>query len=280
VPALLACPCRQLIKASLCTTAISCTLIHPAKSPELPLSSQQTPQKFAHAKVSINQLQEDLQRRQLSSPIRSRIETVFKGTKPLLQYGELIKLKLEHLHSRMRGQQIAKSRNRKVIQRSGALTVKDTLQRIAAKEAGEKEQVERKRQKLIQVTHNKIKKELKSRGIIAHPQERMRLQQVREFSRNKNRVENSIIPPELLISIPDPEKTVTNEDIELQLRETLITMPEFSVVDITATDITTEPTGGLWHPSDPRYEFQSQLDYISFGTEGNIPGEEEAVYNY
>ena len=180
----------------------------------------------------------------------------------------------------MKGQQIAKSRNRKVIQQSGTLTIEDALQQIVAKEAGEKQQVERKRQKLIQVTRNKIKKELKSRGVIARRQERMRLQQVKEFSHNKCGFENSIIPPELLIPIPDPEKTVTDEDIELQLRETLITMPEFSGVDIPATDITTEPTGGLWDPSDPRYEFQSQLDYISFGTDGNIHGEEEAVYNY
>jgi hypothetical protein len=42
----------------------------------------------------------------------------------------------------MKGQQIAMSWNCKVIQRSGTLTIEDALQRIAAKEAGEKQQVE------------------------------------------------------------------------------------------------------------------------------------------
>jgi len=59
-----------------------------------------------------------------------------------------------------------------------------------------------------------------------------------------------------LLPILDPEKTITGEDIEVQLREALITLPEFSGVVIPETDIM---KGAL-----PRLEFESRQDFIWF----------------
>jgi hypothetical protein len=245
------------------------------KSPELPLDSLQTPRKFAHAESSISQLQEELQQRQLSSPIRGRIETVFKGTRPLLAYGELVQLQLDQLQAKVKAQQKAKTRTRRVIQQSGALTAEGAIKRIAEKEAEEKAKTEKRRHFLIRVTRNRIKNEYKARGVIARRQERIRLQQVKEFSRGKVGVRNSLIPPELLVPIPDPEKAITDEDIELQLQEALITMPEFSGVVI--PDMTDEYKG-TWDPIDPRLEFESQQDFIGFGNSLDIDADEEVHF--
>jgi hypothetical protein len=246
------------------------------KSPKLP-TSKLTPRKFGEAESSISQLQTDLEQRQMSSPIRGKITSVFKGTIPLLAYAELIQLQLDQLQAKIKAQQVAKTRSRRVIQKSGALTAEGAISRIAEKEAEEEAKKERKRQFIIRVTRNKIKNDYRARGIVARRQERNRLQQVKEFSRGG--VGNSFIPPELLVPIPDPEKALTNQDLELQLREALITMPEFSGVVIPETDIAIEPTGGgELDPMDPRFEFLSQQDFIGFGNSLTTDPEEEVQF--
>jgi hypothetical protein len=196
---------------------------------------------------------------------------------PLLVQAELVQLQLDQLQARIKAQQVAKTRNRRVIQRSGALTTEGATARIAEKEAEEKAKTERRRQYIIRVTRNKIKNDYKARGIIARRKERIRIHQVKEFCRGG--VGNSLIPPELLVPIPDPEKAVTDEDIELHLREALITMPEFSGVVIPEPDIAIDRAiDGEWNPTDPRFEFQSQQDFIGFGNSLIIDQEEEVQF--
>jgi hypothetical protein len=74
----------------------------PPEAPKSPILPQLTPRKFVDAESSICQLQDELEQRQLSSPIRGRIESVFKGTKPLLLYGTLVKLQLDQLQSKVK----------------------------------------------------------------------------------------------------------------------------------------------------------------------------------
>ncbi|OBT46477.1 hypothetical protein VE00_03263 [Pseudogymnoascus sp. WSF 3629] len=174
---------------------------------------------------------------------------------------------------------MAKTRNRWVIQRLGALTAEEATARIAEKEAEAKAKIEKRRQYLIRVTRNKVKNEYRAHGVIACQQEKVRLQQVKEFSRGGVRSGNSLIPPELLVPIPDPEKALTDQDIELQVREILITMPEFSGVVIPDTDITVGLGRTTQDAIDPRLEFESQQDYISLGNSFNSDDDDEVQFN-
>ena len=237
--------------------------------PQLP----QTPRKFSHAESSLNQLQERLRQRQLSSPTRQQVESVCKGTKSLLLFGELNLLQLTQSQASARNRQKSRTRNRQVLQKSGALTIEEANARITQKEAKAEAEKERRRQFLIRTTQNKIKGDYYRLGVEARRQERLRLQRVKELSK----VGNSIVPPELLIPIPDPEKALTEEDLELQLRERLITMLEFSGVEI--------PNSTLTNPIDPidpmldsilsGCPIESQQDYISFGDSLTFDPEEE-----
>jgi hypothetical protein len=109
----------------------------------------QTPRKFSHAEVSLGQLHQELQDRDLSSPISRKIHTIFKGAKPLLVYGELIELQLQQSQAKERNQQLKKRRSRQYIQQSGALTTEQALERMAQKEAKAEGKKEKKRQGLI-----------------------------------------------------------------------------------------------------------------------------------
>jgi hypothetical protein len=91
---------------------------------------------------------------------------------------------------------------------------------------------------------------------VARRQEKERLRHIERLESG-----NSLIPEELEEPIPDPEKEVTNEDIERQLWERLITFPEFSGVTIPDSHITAIVDQNI----DPTLEFESQQDYISFG---------------
>lgn len=244
----------------------------PPKDNQLQLPQlNNTPQKFSHAELSLSQLQDNLQQRQLSSPIRSQIKSVFKGTLPLLAYGELVQLQLHQLQAQAKSQQIARTRNRQVVQQSGALTAEEAHERIAEKEAKKEAQKEKRCQFLIRVTRNKIKNEYKARGVIARRKERARVQKVKEFG-----VGNSLIPQELLQAIPDPEKALTEEDIELQVKEALISFPEFSGVVIPNSTITVGSTADL---INPRVEFESQQDFVSIEDSFNIDQEEEIQFS-
>jgi hypothetical protein len=201
----------------------------------------------------------------MSSPIRGQIDSVVRGTTTLLAYGEIVVLQLQQSRAQAKAQQMAKTRSRRVVQRSGALTTEEAHLRIAEKEAKIEAQKEKKRQILIRKTRNKIRKQYKALGVTARRQERARIQQLKEFSR----AGNSFIPPALQEPIPDPKKALTEENLELQLREALVTFPEFSGIVIPDFTVTTELV------LDPRLEFESQQDYIGFENSSDIDEDSE-----
>ena len=80
-----------------------------------------------------------------------------------------------------------------------------------------KEALDKKRATLVQITRNKIKNNLKAHGVTIRRRERERKKAVEALQRARE-----FIPMDILEAIPDPEKTTTDADIDLQLREALI----------------------------------------------------------
>src|SRR5436190_17082476 len=135
----------------------------------------------------------------------------------MLSYGELTTLQLQLLSTKVANQQKAKSRSRNILQKHSVLTGADAHRMKAEKAAKTEANKEKCRQYIERVVKNKIRNELKARGVLARRQERERKKKVQELEKA-----NSFVPFELCEVIPDPEKDTTDVDIELQLRETLI----------------------------------------------------------
>jgi hypothetical protein len=83
---------------------------------------------------------------------------------------------------------------------------------------------------LIQVTRNKIKNKLKTRRVAAQKLERERKRQVEALQKAKE-----FVPFHLLEAIPDPELSTTKADIDLQLRERLISTSAEMDLDLDST---------------------------------------------
>ena len=84
----------------------------------------------------------------------------------------------------------------------------------------------------------KIKNELKTRGVAARKLERERKKQVELLQKAQE-----FVPLELLEPILDPELSVTEADIELQLREKLISNPAALGLEIDSILRQTQTTG-------------------------------------
>jgi hypothetical protein len=67
---------------------------------------------------------------------------------------------------------------------------------------------------------------LKAHGVLTRRQEKERKKKVQELEKA-----NSFILFELHKAIPDPEKDTTDADLELQLRETLISTEQYKQCD-------------------------------------------------
>jgi hypothetical protein len=104
------------------------------------------------------------------------------------------------------------------------MTAEDAWAKKAANEAKRKAILE-KRQTLIRITWNKIKIQWKTKGITARRKERERKNAVEALQKA-----NQFVPIEMLQVIPNPELSVTEADVDLQLQEALI-----STVAATAT---------------------------------------------
>jgi hypothetical protein len=109
---------------------------------------------------------------------------------------------------------------------------------------------------LIRVTHNKIKNELKTYGITARKLERKRKKQVDALQKAKE-----FVPIHLLKAIPDPELSTTEADINLQLRERLISTSAEIDLDLDAILLETQATSS--NTKDKDCPFASQADYMS-----------------
>jgi hypothetical protein len=199
--------------------------------PELPLIEPQllslpiiptTPKLYSHAEHGLRFWKAKLADR-LSSPSQQPFNSWVRGTEAMLAYGELVSLQLNQLSTKVSNQQKAKSRSRNVLQKHGVLTGKDAKVRKAQKQAKEEADQLRRKHYLERITRNKIKNELKARGVVARKQEKERKKKILELQKAQQ-----FIPIELYEAIPDPEKLTTNEDIELQLQEALISAHGFT----------------------------------------------------
>jgi len=93
---------------------------------------------------------------------------------------------------------------------------------------------------LIRITRNKIKNELKTRGIAARKLERERKKEVEALQKSRQ-----FIPVDLLQAIPDPELFITAADIDLQLRERMISISAEIDLDLDAALQEIETVGSL-----------------------------------
>ena len=77
--------------------------------------------------------------------------------------------------------------------------------------------LEKKKATLVRITRNRIRNDLKARGATARRSERERKKAVEALEKA-----SEFVPFEMLEAIPDPEKTTTEADIEVQLQEALV----------------------------------------------------------
>ena len=98
---------------------------------------------------------------------------------------------------------------RRVIQTGGAISVEAARQKKKEKEDKTKTTAIKIAQRSIQTAVNKARASLHRRGVDARKAEKERQNQVRFIL-----AAGDIVPDELLIAIPDPEKNPSAEDIE------------------------------------------------------------------
>jgi len=152
----------------------------------------------------------------------------------MLSYRELITLQLHLLFTKVANQQKAKSQSCNILQKHSVLIGANACRIKVEKAAKTEADKEKRRQYIERVAKNRIRNELKARGVLARRQERERKKKVQELE-----TANSFVPFELREAIPDPEKDTTDADIELQLQETLISTQQCKQYDalIAALDL-------------------------------------------
>jgi hypothetical protein len=104
-----------------------------------------------------------------------------------------------------------------VLQKNGVLTAEEAWAKKEANEAKRKAILNKKKATLIRITRNRIKNDLKAHRVIARRQEKERKKAVEALEKAKE-----FIPIKMLKAIPDPEKTTTEAEIEIQLQEALV----------------------------------------------------------
>jgi hypothetical protein len=141
-----------------------------------------------------------------------------------------------------------------VLQKNGVLTAEEAWAKKEANEAKWKAILNKKKATLVWITRNRIKNDLKARGVVARRQERERKKAVEALEKA-----GEFIPLDMLEAIPDPEKTTTEADIELQLQEALVST--ISAIDPSLDDsfCATEAEAEAIEDRDP---VAFQADYI------------------
>ena len=90
------------------------------EEPQLP-ALPSTPKCYSQAEYGLYFWKAKLSER-LSSPSQQPFDSWARGTGAMLAYGDLVKLQLDQLSTKVSNQQKAKSRNCHVLQKHGALT--------------------------------------------------------------------------------------------------------------------------------------------------------------
>jgi hypothetical protein len=129
----------------------------------------------------------------------------------------------------------------------------EALAKIEVNKAKRKAIQDKKRATLIRITRNKIKNNLKTRGVVARREERERKKAVEALEKAKE-----FVPLDMLEAILDPEKTTTETDIELQLQEALVSTIAAIDPSLDASFCTMEATEVTQDP----FDLALQADYI------------------
>ncbi|OAF59409.1 hypothetical protein VC83_04216 [Pseudogymnoascus destructans] len=206
------------------------------------LPCPQTPVRGVQAERSLQEIASKISEKIdiFSSPTRRKIDSTIRGVQNVL------------LTAEVRDRQIRG--NRKVLQKGGVLT--GTQARQIQENKREKEQVDRikRRQYLIRITTNKIKKKYHIQGVAAWKSEKECQRTILNFKWSKE-----AIPIELFNPILDPEKLITDKEIDIQVKEALVSLPEFNGVSFEYEEL-----GAIGVIDPGLQEFTSQQDFISF----------------
>jgi hypothetical protein len=247
-----------------CKTAIAKIKVYsPPEAPvELP-TLPRTPTRFQHAEYGLLYWKEKVSEK-LSSPSREPFASWARGTERVLAGGELAVLQHKALATKVQNQQKAKYQNRNVLQKNGVLTAEDAWAKKEANRAKRQAILNKRRATLIRITRNKIKNELKTRGVAARKLERERKRQVEALQKAKE-----FVLFHLLEAIPDPELSTTEADIDLQLRERLISTSAKIDLDLDSTLQEIKTMGSNVNEEAGDCLFTSQADYMPLLGSGN-----------
>ena len=151
-----------------------------------------------------------IERAETFSPTsKTRFQQWAKGTQISLAQAELQQQTYHNVQSRIQEAAKHKSNSRRVIQTGGEISVQSARLKKKQKSDKEKAAAIKKAQRSIQTAVNKAKASLHRRGVDARKAEKERKNQVRLIL-----AAGGIVPAELLIAIPDPEKSPSAEDLE------------------------------------------------------------------
>ena len=237
----------------------------PSIEPQLPALPiiPTTPKRYSQAEHGL-QFQKAKLSERLSSPSRQPFNSWACGTEAMLAYGELVTLQLNQLSTKVSNQQKAKSQSRNVLQKHSVLTGTDAKVRKAEKQAKEEVNQLKQRLYLVRITRNRIKNELKARGVIARKQEKERKKKLLELQKA-----HQFVPIELYEAIPDPEKLTSDTDIETQLQEALISTHGFTAASFESMALETQAVEA---------GNEQDADYIAFeGLDDNIIDADSAI---
>lgn len=138
-----------------------------------------------------------------------RFQQWAKEAQVCLAQAELQQETYQNIQTRIQEDKKRKSKSRRVIQKGGIITVEAARQRKKEKEDKAKEVAIKKARKNIQIAVNKAKTALNRRGIDARKAEKERKKQVRIMQGK-----GEVVPDEMLLPIPDPEKNPSTQDLE------------------------------------------------------------------
>ena len=158
------------------------------------------------------------------------------------------------LATRVQNQQKSKYRNGNGLQKNGVLTAEEAWAKKEANDAKRKAILKKRKTTLIQISRNRIKNDLKARGVIARMSGRERKKEVEALQKA-----GEFIPFEMLEAIPDPEMTITEADIEVQLQEALVST--IAAIDPSLDDSFCAMEAEAMKDHDP---LALRLDYIPF----------------
>ena len=167
-----------------------------------------TPTKAIHTESILFELEHKILE-PLSSATKPRVQSLIKGTKEIFTYSQLQEQELKVVQARRTKEVQRKVNKRKVVQKYGGLTIRDTEAKLAEKARKEGELLKKKQDREFKRLLNIEKKIVYSQGVQDRRAKRERKKRVKELAQGGQEV-----PSELLVPIIDRE-AVWKEEAQL-----------------------------------------------------------------